>query len=86
MKLVNIAKFKAKLGTYLDFVRKGEEVVVLDRKSPLAVLIPFRENKKYELVIEEALDNPLNLFKLKSQPSSNPYGSLKFLKEERRDL
>lgn len=83
MKSVNIAKFKTELGKYLGFVRKGEEIVVLDRKLPLAIVIPFREKQKHELVVEEALDSPLNLFKIKSQRSSND--SLKFLREERGD-
>lgn len=84
MKSINIAKFKAESGKYLDFVRKGEEIIVLDRKLPLARVALFHEKHKHELIGEEALDNPLNLFKLKSQQiSKTPSDSLKFLKEER---
>lgn len=87
MKSVNIAKFKSELGKYLSFVRNGEQIIVLDRKMPLAVVIPFQEKKEHELIVEEALDSPLNLFKLKPQKTSTcpSYESLKFLEEERGD-
>lgn len=86
MKSVNIAKFKTELGKYLGFVRKGEEIVVLDRKLPLARVVPFKQVHKHALVVEEALDNPLNLFKLKSHHTAKTFhDSLKFLKEERGD-
>lgn len=86
MKSVNIGKFKAELGKYLGFVRKGEEIIVLDRKLPLAIVRPFHEKQKHELVVEEALDSPLSLFELESQrTSTSSYDSLKFLKEERGD-
>ena len=86
MKSVNIAKFKAQLGTYLGFVRKGEEIIVLDRKIPLARVIPFHEKHKHELIVSEALDDPLNLFKIKCRSiSKEPHDSLEFLKDERED-
>jgi antitoxin (DNA-binding transcriptional repressor) of toxin-antitoxin stability system len=86
MKSVNIAKFKTELGTYLGFVRKGEEIIILDRKTPLARVIPFHEKHKHELIVSEALDDPLNLFKLKSRLlSKESHDSLRFLKDERDD-
>lgn len=85
MKSVNIATFKTELGKYLGFVRKGEEIVVFDRKTPLAVVIPFREKQRHHLSVEEALDDPLNLFNLKPSPPSTSYNTLKFLQEERGD-
>jgi antitoxin (DNA-binding transcriptional repressor) of toxin-antitoxin stability system len=45
MKSVNIAKFKTEPGKYLGFVRKGEEIIVLDRKSSLAKVIPHEKQK-----------------------------------------
>jgi hypothetical protein len=53
-------------------------------KSSLAIVLPHHEKQKQELVVEEAFESPLNLFKLKSQQASS-YDSLKFLKEERGD-
>ncbi len=42
MKSVGIADLKARLSTYLRFVRRGETVVVLDRRTPIARIIPYR--------------------------------------------
>jgi prevent-host-death family protein len=36
-----IAKLKNNLSRYLDFVRAGGEVVVLDRNTPVARIVPF---------------------------------------------
>jgi prevent-host-death family protein len=38
MKAVKISELKAKLSAYVKYVQGGEEVVVLDRKSPVARL------------------------------------------------
>jgi prevent-host-death family protein len=43
---------KAKLSAYLAAVRKGETVVVYDRKTPVARLIPYAQAPD-ELGIEE---------------------------------
>lgn len=40
MKAVNIAELKGGLSRYLKRVRKGERFVVMDRKEPVAELIP----------------------------------------------
>lgn len=84
MKYLSIATFKKNLVKYLGFVLRGEELIVLDRKTPLARVIPFHKKDNQELIFREALDNPLNLFKLKPKQSSKTlHDSLKFLKEER---
>jgi prevent-host-death family protein len=38
---VNISELKAKLSAYVDAVRRGETVIVLDRKTPVAQLAPL---------------------------------------------
>ena len=40
---VQIAQLKARLSAYLRSVRKGGELVVLDRKNPVARLLPYEE-------------------------------------------
>lgn len=86
MRSVNIAKFKAELGKYLSYVRNGEDIVVLDRKHPLARVIPFKEKKLLNLVVEEAIDDPQSLFALQVSPiTGKSTDSLRFLKEERAD-
>ena len=37
---VNIAVLKAKLSSYLGRVRRGEEVLVMDRNTPVARIVP----------------------------------------------
>jgi prevent-host-death family protein len=42
MKTVNIGKLKDNLSAYLQEVRNGEEVIVQDRKKPIARIVPIR--------------------------------------------
>ena len=83
MKSVNIAKFKTELGKYLRFVRKGEEIIVLDRTTPIAVVSPYAEAKISRLEYEEPSEDPRSLFKIKIFPSKKRTDSLKYLIEER---
>jgi prevent-host-death family protein len=41
MRTVNIAELKNRLSTYLNYARAGEEVIIRDRKTPVAKLVPF---------------------------------------------
>jgi antitoxin (DNA-binding transcriptional repressor) of toxin-antitoxin stability system len=41
MKTVNIAELKTHLSRYLRAVRRGERIVVLDRREPVAELRPL---------------------------------------------
>ena len=83
MKPIGVARFKAQLARFLRAVRKGEEIVVTDRRAPIARVVPFRDQKS-GLEIRKAL-NPLGLAKLRFPPSklsSSP--SRSFLLEGRR--
>ena len=42
MDRVKIAELKNHLSRYVGYVREGAEIVVLDRNTPVARLIPFR--------------------------------------------
>lgn len=42
MKSVGIAELKARLSEKLADVRRGETITVLDRKTPVAMIIPYR--------------------------------------------
>ncbi|MGH9962242.1 MAG: type II toxin-antitoxin system Phd/YefM family antitoxin [Pyrinomonadaceae bacterium] len=44
MRTVNVAKLKNELSTYLGYVRKGEKVLVKDRKTPIATIVPFQDD------------------------------------------
>ena len=43
LKIVNIAELKNQLSVYLSEVRKGHEVVVRDRNTPIARIVPIAE-------------------------------------------
>ncbi|MCC7123626.1 MAG: type II toxin-antitoxin system Phd/YefM family antitoxin [Acidobacteria bacterium] len=40
MKSVNVAELKSRLSAYLNDVRAGEEILVRDRKTPIARILP----------------------------------------------
>lgn len=52
MKRAKISELKAKLSSYVAAVRRGETVVVTDRITPVALLVPYEEADD-GLVIEE---------------------------------
>ena len=43
-----IAKFRAKLGKYVKAVRQGGEVVIQDRDTPIARLVPYEARDRAE--------------------------------------
>jgi prevent-host-death family protein len=43
MKGVKISELKARLSAYLAGVRRGRTVVVLDRSTPIARIVPYEE-------------------------------------------
>lgn len=45
MQKVKIAELKNNLSRYLDYVRGGGSVLVLDREHPVAEIVPLREGK-----------------------------------------
>ncbi len=48
---VGIAELKGKLSAYLRAVRKGGEIVIKDRETPIARLVPYeRARKRLETV------------------------------------
>jgi prevent-host-death family protein len=43
MKTVGIAELKARLSEYLRVVRRGQEITVLDRETPIARIVPYTD-------------------------------------------
>jgi antitoxin (DNA-binding transcriptional repressor) of toxin-antitoxin stability system len=41
MRSVNVAELKNQLSKYLTFAKNGEEIIIRDRRLPVAKLIPF---------------------------------------------
>jgi prevent-host-death family protein len=44
MKNANVSELKAHLSAYLAKVRKGETVIVCDRSTPIARLVPYESD------------------------------------------
>ena len=61
MKQAKVSELKARLSAYLAAVRGGDTVIVYDRKTPIARLIPFDEFGT-DLKIEEPT-HPLDRLK-----------------------
>jgi|SRR5208282_2974860 len=53
MRAVNIGVLKNQLSAYLQLVRNGEEVVVRDRKRPIARILPYRQQDTSDISEEE---------------------------------
>lgn len=79
---VNIANLKAKLSFYLGQVKNGQEVLVLDRKTPVARVVPSR-GLQDDLVLIEASKNPSLLGHIKVSPVRHGIDSARLLREDR---
>jgi prevent-host-death family protein len=56
MKTVGIAELKARLSEYLRGVRRGQELTVVDRATPVARIVPYTEDAP-ALVVRRARPN-----------------------------
>jgi prevent-host-death family protein len=82
MRKAGVAQLKARLSAYLRRVQRGEEVVVMDRDTPVARLVPYAEPRPRPLPYRPALR------KLHARPAATPGPRLEVdaaLGEERRD-
>jgi len=60
MKQVGIAELKAHLSQYLRAVRKGQTVLVLDRETPIAQIVPVTERTRIKIRKPERGAPPFN--------------------------
>ena len=81
---VKIAELKARLSSYLAEVRRGQTVVVYDRSTPIARLVPF-ENEPADITIIEASARPAELKKIKGVRPKKRVDSDKLLRDLRQD-
>lgn len=84
MTKVKIAKLKSQLSRYLHRVRAGEEIVVTDRETPIARVVPF-EKPNEELIIIPAKRSLKDWAKIKVRPAPMGTDSLRALIEDRED-
>lgn len=69
MRTVNISDLKAQLSAHIQLVREGEEVLVCDRNTPVARIVPCRPedySKPEQRLIARGILTP----PLKRRPSS----------------
>jgi prevent-host-death family protein len=80
MRSVNIAELKNRLSTYVKYARGGETVIVRDRNTPVAQLVPMPVD---DGLTEEARDLVARGL---MRPAKEPYDPEKFLKMPRPKL
>ena len=84
MTRVKVSELKARLSAYLAEVRVGGEVLVYDRATPIARLVPFNEERDDVHVIPES-NTPAALRRLKGVRPRKPINLGKLLAELRQD-
>ena len=84
MRTAKVSELKAKLSAYLAEVRGGGTIVVYDRNTPIARVVPFEEETD-DLVIIEASAPPSELRKLKGVRPKKPIDVDRLLSELRKD-
>lgn len=79
---VNIAVLKARLSFYLGRVKQGHEVLVMDRSTPVARLLPSAGGAQ-SLVLTSPKKSPAALKGMKCARAKRRTDSVKLLREER---
>jgi prevent-host-death family protein len=82
MKQTNVSGLKAHLSEYLAAVRNGETVVVHDRRTPIARLVPLSENPE-ELSITEPRRPLVGTSKIKPPRLRRRTDVIRLLRESR---
>ena len=82
MQQAQIAELKAHLSQYLARVRRGGTVVVCDRKTPIARLVPFTEREE-EFVVSEPTRSVLDLKRVPGVKVKRGIDVVRILRESR---
>lgn len=82
MKQAKISELKAHLSSYLALVRRGEVVVICDRETPIARIVPV-EDALDGFRVEEATRPTKALRKVRGVALSRPANVQKLLREDR---
>ena len=81
MKTAKVSELKARLSSYLAEVRKGNTVVVLERRTPITRLTPYENTQ--ELKVTEPIRPPAELRDLKPIRLRKKMDPVQFLREAR---
>ncbi|OGQ07509.1 MAG: hypothetical protein A3G32_01110 [Deltaproteobacteria bacterium RIFCSPLOWO2_12_FULL_40_28] len=84
MTKVKIAKLKAHLSRYLRAAQKGEEIIVTDRNTEVAKIIPFFFQERLPVILP-AKRPVKNLAKIKRPNVKTKTDPVKFLLENRKE-
>lgn len=82
---VKISDFKSHLSEYIKSVRQGGVVVVLDRYSPVARLMPYADEQHGLELIPASKKNPEELKNLKKTTLKRKIDVMKILSQERAE-
>jgi len=77
-----ISELKAKLSAYLDAVRKGQTVTVLDRKTPFARIVPLRDPAD-DLQVQAASASPSTIAEVRGVKPNRAVDVVTLLAETR---
>lgn len=61
MRSVNVAELKNQLSKYLRFAKRGEEVIIRDRRLPIAKLVPFTADDATEEELQLVAEGKMRL-------------------------
>jgi prevent-host-death family protein len=78
-----VSDLKARLSAYLARVRGGESIVVCDRRTPVARLVPYEEPSEDDFRVEEASAPPSRLADLPRVKLRKRVDVVKLLRESR---
>ncbi len=82
MTMVNTSELKAKLSAYLAAVRRGETIVVCDRRTPVARLVPL-DSRSTDLDVDEAKRRPTKIADCKPVRLLKTVDPIEMLREDR---
>jgi prevent-host-death family protein len=77
-----VSQLKARLSAYLAAVRNGETVIVLDRKTPIAKLVPY-DGSLEELRLKGASKAAGDLARIRPVRLLKPINLVDLLREDR---
>lgn len=83
MKTAMVSELKARLSTYLAEVRRGRSVVVCDRATPIARLIPYEPDADDGFEVVPASLPVSELRKVRGLRPERPIDVVRLLREDR---
>ncbi len=83
MRRKKVSELKAHLSEVLAEVRAGASVIVCDRNTPIARLVPYDDADAGDFRVEEAAGTPTDLAKIRGVRPRGPIDVVKLLRESR---